>query len=1034
MAVVLPSPGYTYIPDPRGGGMIQAPIGSPEAKAAPYSSPGNQAAPAPAPTPQPEGPVNTVQNGPGSITVPVEKGSAAYDRLSKGSASFYYTEPTQPQAAQATPTPAQFSIPLPGAAQPNQPVKDAFGNVVSSNVIANRALNPDSFVRPAPSVSSLQQSALPPITIQPQTANYPSEINTGTSTQAQANREAYSMAQATYTAMPQVALFGTALAKESSTLLGVTFAGIQSVVDPRFSLTRLTPQDVAVAALTSEAQYKIAHPEETLFGTATTTQETRQFGAATTTSLAIKDVRPGVFQRHAAESFQSVPVQAELSFATGAAFTNVAEAGSVVKTYISKGLTESLGRYGIEIPSSVVSYGGQTVKYAPKLASYGLGGAYVASTGYNVGTLALQGNIPGAIGEAISGGVNFYAMGVGAKAESRYMISEIPYAEIAKLPPAQREDALKALAQAKAAWAEGKTPIKNLDLSDFERLPEVVRKNPEPTIRYLKEKGIILGGSGGGQTQMFGVERSYASSDLDAYAAMSKEQINELAYGLKNVWKAQELEAASPFISGQESFKGKPMKSEYEQFVLEGTNTRRSIISGSNEELEFHHLVKTGKNQVGVVVTRSEHELIHRGDTHILEQLRGKLENYGIPENKISNNWFLTGQKFETRIGVVPGTGKITYKGEKVFEAHPIEMLNTNIDTVLPWYKPRSFGVRETPEGLKVVDLRIQYGRKVIGGFAEGRAKDIPDVELIKQQFGKPKETKGGMKGTLGFSFGPTENIPEPIKAKEGSKTNIVSLEVPGKKTSTEYPSVEYPEIAKPYEYVSAAKVEGSYNYPNKGTVMFTSIYNPPTKSQPYIFSTPNIYTTPTNYPSSKPQESLYPQPSRYIPTPVISVPTPPYKTPSNTPYAPYSPYNKMPIPTPAPPYKPQEYKPTDPQTKRLLGIELPKEEKKKGYSLFIRRYGKFKEVGTGYTREAALDVGTQKVVKSIAATFKIVPTGGEATRANIASGVFAAYAPTLRPPKKFAPDTFVQKRGTRLSSGGEISDIQAARRNKLRL
>jgi hypothetical protein len=78
------------------------------------------------------------------------------------------------------------------------------------------------------------------------------------------------------------------------------------------------------------------------------------------------------------------------------------------------------------------------------------------------------------------------------------------------------------------------------------------------------------------------------------------------------------------------------------------------------------------------------------------------------------------------------------------------------------------------------------------------------------------------------------------------------------------------------------------------------------------------------------------------------------------------------------------------------------------------------------------MDVGASKVLSKIAATFKIVPTGMEGYKSSPKPGEYAAYASVFRPPKRYQPDTFVQKRGTRLSSKGEIGDIQSARKQSV--
>lgn len=132
---------------------------------------------------------------------------------------------------------------------------------------------------------------------------------------------------------------------------------------------------------------------------------------------------------------------------------------------------------------------------------------------------------------------------------------------------------------------------------------------------------------------------------------------------------------------------------------------------------------------------------------------------------------------------------------------------------------------------------------------------------------------------------------------------------------------------------------------------------------------------------------------------------------------------------------RPSRFRPfslVEPEAKRKR-ILLEKIKKKRGFLAFIKRKGKFVQVGPVTTKESALDIGTRAAKETLAATFKVrevsatpqeVRTGGE----------FARFKQQFRPYelKKgkivLLADTYIQKRGTRLGTRSEVKEIKVAK------
>lgn len=112
----------------------------------------------------------------------------------------------------------------------------------------------------------------------------------------------------------------------------------------------------------------------------------------------------------------------------------------------------------------------------------------------------------------------------------------------------------------------------------------------------------------------------------------------------------------------------------------------------------------------------------------------------------------------------------------------------------------------------------------------------------------------------------------------------------------------------------------------------------------------------------------------------------------------------------------------------------IPKKKKRRymeGFAVFLRRKGEFKQIGVDLPKGKALALGAKRARKTLAATFKIKPTGRPAKVRDIPT-------PRLKPEfREFkirgreripTPSTFIQRRKFRLASPTEVGEIQLAR------
>ena len=120
----------------------------------------------------------------------------------------------------------------------------------------------------------------------------------------------------------------------------------------------------------------------------------------------------------------------------------------------------------------------------------------------------------------------------------------------------------------------------------------------------------------------------------------------------------------------------------------------------------------------------------------------------------------------------------------------------------------------------------------------------------------------------------------------------------------------------------------------------------------------------------------------------------------------------------------------------KLSGLSKKKKVKikKKGEQAFevqVKRFGQFKTIGAPLPKGKALKKGATVTKATLAATFRIVPKG----ITTLKDIKFKPSAKVYRAPKrKVTPyPTYIERRGFRLSTGSEVSEIKTAKRRKRR-
>lgn len=109
---------------------------------------------------------------------------------------------------------------------------------------------------------------------------------------------------------------------------------------------------------------------------------------------------------------------------------------------------------------------------------------------------------------------------------------------------------------------------------------------------------------------------------------------------------------------------------------------------------------------------------------------------------------------------------------------------------------------------------------------------------------------------------------------------------------------------------------------------------------------------------------------------------------------------------------------------------------KRLAWLAFVKKKGKYVQLGGPTTKEAALNIGAREAKYTLAASFKVTPV--EATPIPIATdNTFKRYQGEFREYKIVkgqsvgTPDEFIQKRAYRLGTRAEVSQIQKAKQTK---
>lgn len=124
----------------------------------------------------------------------------------------------------------------------------------------------------------------------------------------------------------------------------------------------------------------------------------------------------------------------------------------------------------------------------------------------------------GAVVGAALGGLTFFGAGMkaGEPIARRILIQDLFQEKLERLPPGKRAEFEEYWNQI-TQLSRVEPPVKNIDLSGMKRLPSNAKR---PTLDFLEQFSDkqVLGGSISQRSQVYGIKRSYAESDLDLYA------------------------------------------------------------------------------------------------------------------------------------------------------------------------------------------------------------------------------------------------------------------------------------------------------------------------------------------------------------------------------------------------------------------------------------------------------------------------------------------------------------------------------------
>lgn len=305
-----------------------------------------------------------------------------------------------------------------------------------------------------------------------------------------------------------------------------------------------------------------------------------------------------------------------------------------------------------------------------------------------------------------------------------------------------------------------------------------------------------------------------------------------------------------------------------------------------------------------------------------------------------------------------PSEGKITIAGEKAIEFLPYKRyLRFNIEQISPFFETAGKAVTKTPEGIKVLKLSYQLQRKLVGGYLDlGRAsKDLPSAQLIKESLLETKDIQGKkVKYPQPLSFGVVDLTESDLAA---------TFDLIGGKKAIEPKLAKYPESYKYFaglEYkslVSPISDKGLSNYQKRIDLNVNKLIGYPSKPTPARTYIPSLPYTPTTTYRPVTPPSIFAPPTKYRPTTTRVFP--PLRPP------------RIEIPT-IPNYF------TEPKGGLKIGFERRKKLRRAfpAYSVFLKRRGVFKPVGTGLSRSEAYRLGQFETLRSLARTFKVKQTG----------------------------------------------------------
>lgn len=120
---------------------------------------------------------------------------------------------------------------------------------------------------------------------------------------------------------------------------------------------------------------------------------------------------------------------------------------------------------------------------------------------------------------------------------------------------------------------------------------------------------------------------------------------------------------------------------------------------------------------------------------------------------------------------------------------------------------------------------------------------------------------------------------------------------------------------------------------------------------------------------------------------------------------------------------------------KFISSLQKDKTGLNKSFDVFVKKGKSFERIASGLTEGRALKFGSSNVMKNLRATFSIKQSG-YTTEQDIAfspSTKFFREYKIAKGQRIATPGTFIQEARTRLSSSTEKSEIQTARKLKLK-